>query len=223
MRRLLVPLLLASLTVAACGETNSKSSASPTPSATNEQVAQPTPTVEVLAPPADIDTSGWQLYRDEAHGFELKYPPDARLTRDAPAEPGVRGNRPGVRVDLPKAPGTNLVGKYVFITVSERSVETCGPPGLGGTPVGAKPPQGVESVRYNGVDFWKEQILAGMMMHAWGGASYWASNGVSCVTMSTVLASISPSALSTPPPRFDMEEEAEIFPAIMSTFRWLDQ
>ena len=84
-----------------------------------------TPVEEVLTPPPDIDTSGWLTYRDDANGFELQYPPDVVLERDAasPIESGVTGTR----FTFPVPPGSELQSKVGFIFVQPQSTRDCMP------------------------------------------------------------------------------------------------
>jgi hypothetical protein len=141
--RVLVPLLILVSLAAACGG-GSKPGSTPTPSstatATRVPAATPTPTTEavipftpveeVLTPPPDIDTSGWLTYQDQAHGFELRYPPYAQVKENVrPPTFGVRigAHETGTEIDLSFTRGTTLENKYVFITETDESPDQCIP------------------------------------------------------------------------------------------------
>ena len=167
-----------------------------------------------LTPPATIDTSTWRVYQDRRHGFELKYPEEAQLSEGTRfAVPFASARDVGTQIDLPFAPGTNLLEKYLFIMVTDEPSDACPAPEM---------QQDATLVRSNGVDFWKTETIAAMMGHSWGGATYWAANGGSCVMIHTVLYSFH-FFFGNPPPLFDADEESEAFRAMLATFRWLEQ
>ena len=191
----------------------SSSAASPSAQAIGTRIL-PTPIVEVLTPPPDIDTSRWLVYRDEAHGFELKYPPEGKLRNNVYPDGGDSGpDRPGSRIELTIAAGTNLEDKHVFIQATAGTPGTCKP----------DVPVSLDRVRASGVDFWMERIIGGGLSHGYEGESYWTSDSVSCVTLDMVLTSVDQGVMSPTPPAFDQKAESAVFPAILATFRWRNQ
>ena len=165
--------------------------------------------MSIVTPPPGIDTSAWQTYRDERAGFELKYPPDAKLT----AQDG------STRIDLPFAPGTNLVEKYVTVTAGPPPSGGCTSPQLAGYQPGTIP---TERVLVDGVEFNRAIIDGAAAGNRYEATSYWTDATGTCVVLDFVLHSAVPQNYTTPPPEFDAAGESEVFTAIVSTFRRLE-
>lgn len=165
--------------------------------------------MSIVTPPPGIDTSIWQTYRDERAGFQLKYPTDARLTvQDGSA-----------RIDLPFAPGTNLVEKYLVITAGPPPTGGCTSPQLAGYQPGTIP---TERVLVDGVEFTRAIIDGAAAGNRYEATSYWTDATGMCVVLDFVLHSAVPQNYPTPPPEFDAARESEVFTAIVATFRRLD-
>lgn len=196
-----------------------------TPASTTQAVVPFTPVEEVLTPPPDIDTSGWLTYQDQEHGFELKYPPGGSVRQNVRPETfgvSIGAHETGTEIDLPFASETTLEAKYLFITETDIPVDDCVPFELTyALKMHATP--NVQYVRSASAGFWKSYSPGGGMMHWSNTTFYFTSSGDTCVTLFAVLAGVSPGAFSTPPPSPDKEKESRVFPAIVATFRWLDQ
>ncbi len=183
----------------------------PTPALTPIAAQPSTPSislVSIVTPPPGTDTSTWQTYRDERAGFELKYPPDGKLT----AQEG------SVRIDLPFTPGNNLVEKYVTVTAGPTPSGGCTSPQLAGYQPGTIP---TERVLVGGVEFTRASGSGAAAGNHYDVTSYWTESTGECVVLDFVLHSTTPQNYPTPPPEFDATKESEIFTAIVSTFRWL--
>ncbi len=142
--------------------------------------------------------TSWKTYKDSANTFQFNYPPEGQLG--------------GSRIGLPFVEGTNLVEKWLEVSVKE-NVSAC-ESALGGV---TEP----EPVTFNGINFVKQTGGDGGagQFHEW--VSYSAERGDICVTMDFVLHSTNPGAYQTPPPEFDKSAESAVFTSIMETFAWL--
>jgi hypothetical protein len=193
--------------------------ATPTPAPTTQAVIPFTPVEEVLTPPPDIDTSGWLTYLDTEHRFELKYPRDAQIKRDL-KRTGLGPSGTGTEIDLTFARGTTLGAKYVFITVAGIAPDACLPRQLTQAPKPGSTPA-VQYLRTADAGFWKTREPGGYM-HQWFDAAVFMTSGVGgCVTINGVLEGFSSTSATSPPP--PDASESDVFAAILSTFRWLDQ
>jgi hypothetical protein len=227
--RILVPFLFFAVLAAACGGGSSPHATpttlatatrvpSATPAPTTQAVIPFTPIEEVLTPPPDIDTSAWLTYRDDANGFELKYPPEAQVKKNVHA-PTMGPTGIGTDIDLPFEQGTTLEAKYIFIKVADMTADKCAPPS-GYMRPGATPD--VRRIR-NGTDvFWSTSGTGATMMHGFYTTSYMTGRDTLCVMIDAVLFGVSSSVFSTPPPVANDAKESETFAAIISTFRWID-
>lgn len=218
--RILVPLVLLALLLAACGG-GSSPHATPTVPATSTSVpvATPPPTTqavvpftpveEVLTPPPDIDTSGWLTYRDDAHGFELKYPPDAQVKQNV-RRFGFGPIGVGTEIDLPFPRGTVLDEKVLFIQVAESSSD-------------CKPKATYARYLNNGdALLWLDEEPGGGMSHWLHDWIYMTSIGGSCATLTGHLSGVEAAVVDPTPLPIDAAKESETFAAILSTFRWID-
>lgn len=183
--------------------------ARPEPTPALPTVTPSTVPVSIVTPPPGIDTSTWQTYRDERAGFALKYPAEGKLT---PQEGSVR-------IDLPLAPGTNLVEKYLTITTGPVPAGGCTSPQLAGYQPGTIP---TEQVLVDGVEFTRATIAGAATGNRYDATSYWTEAAGTCIVLEFVLHSTVPQNYPTPPPEFDAQKESEVFTAIVATFRRLE-
>ncbi len=141
--------------------------------------------------------TSWKIYKDTTYAFQFNYPPEGQLS--------------GNRIDLPFVGGTNLVEKWLEVSVKENA-STC-ESSLGGV---TEP----GPVTFNGINFVKQTGGDGGagQFHEWVG--YSTTRGNICVTMDFVLHSTNPGAYPTPPPEYDKAAESAVFTAIMETFTW---
>ncbi|HET8943337.1 MAG TPA: hypothetical protein VFO59_01010, partial [Dehalococcoidia bacterium] len=155
------------------------------------------PTVQ----PSGQDTSGWQIYRDEDHGFELRYPTDGILQAET---------EQSARIDLTFDAASNLSEKYVLIDAGDACADA-----FDGEPLDSG------WVEANGVAFWREVRSGVAAGNRYDSVTYTASKGGACVSLSFVLHSVNPGNFPSPVPTFRAEEEARIFDDIVSTFEWV--
>ena len=162
------------------------------------------PTITPTAP-----TNNWLTYTNSTYGFQFKYPPQSELFFET---------RDGVLIRLPIAPGTNLMEKYLQMSVNE-NVNPCQSP-LSDT---SRPGSPTETVVFNGIPFFKQiggDAGAGNF-HEWVGYSTLKDNA--CISMDFVLHSLAAGAFEPPVPEFDKAAEFAVFAQVMSTFAWLPQ
>lgn len=145
------------------------------------------PTALGCKPPA-----GWVLYRDVVHGFELVYPAGGEVRRVWAT----------VRIDLPFAPGTTLVEKYLLLEV--------------GMPAG---PSLAEEVWFDGRRWClrrADEGAAGSVYEHWDWTTL-LENG-ELLTITFVLRRANAGAFDVPPPEFDRERELMVFSEILLSF-----
>jgi hypothetical protein len=170
----------------------------------------PTDTLPALPPTIELPTegpgpAGWPCYSNEwAFPFTICYPPDATLTEAPPDQ---------VRIDLPVAPGTNLIEKWLEILVSTGAPECSGPLG------GGEPPEVVSIMGpYNELEFLRESGSEGAAGSRYEWVGYSTAWGDTCVSLTFVLHS---GVMFDPPlPEFDLAAESAIFDMILATFYW---
>ncbi len=182
----------------------------PTPSATatapTATATSPSPTVTgtppTVAPTATgTDTTGWNAYQDAKYGFQFKMPPGSTIA----SQTDTSG-----RVFLPFTAGTNLVQKYIDVSVVEGAA-TCKSPNSTSNSTS-------ENVTINGIQFLKETGGEGAAGNVFEWTGYSTTKGTACISINFVLHSTNPDVYPTPPPLFDKNAESAVFPVIMSTY-----
>jgi len=149
-----------------------------------------------VAPPVD---TGQSTYTNQKYGFQFTYP-DAgvlAIAQDTYA-----------RINLPFTSGTNLVEKYLDVTVVENASPCTSP-----LANGAVPSQTVTNL--NGIQFIKESGQASAVGQTYDWVAYSTVNGTACISMNFVLHSTS---LLTP--AYDVDIESAVFSNIISAFNW---
>jgi hypothetical protein len=180
----------------------------PTPIPTTNTPVPPTatpipPTATPIPPTATPDPyAGWGTYSDSVYGFAFRIPPGSTIGT---------GINNATRIFLPFTSGTNLVEKYVDVTATENA-SVCN----------AGQSMTSETVTINGIQFLKQTAMEGAAgnLYNWYAYSAYRPGTTVCVTMMFVLHSISPGAMQTPPPTFDLAAESAVIDTIMSTYAW---
>lgn len=167
-----------------------------TPSATS---AASTPTATATS--QSSGQPGWGTYENAKYAFSFQYPPNSSIASQS--------DNAG-RVFLPFAPATNLVQKYVDVSVVEDATE-CKSPAT--TPMASH-----ENVTINGIPFLKEAGSEGATGSLYDWVAYSTDKGGDCISMTFVLHSTNVGVFPTPPPVFDAAAESQVFGTIMSTF-----
>jgi len=174
-------------------------SSTPTPTPTNTSVPSSTPT----ATPTPTTTNVMNAYQNTKYNFKFNLPSGATIVSQSDNV----GN-----VNLPLVtPGTNLVEKYIQISVVE-GASTCAASGVGG----GGPP---ENVTINNIQFTKQtgQEGAAGTLYDWTAYSTKTSSNA-CISLVFILRSKNLANYPTPPQPFDKAKESEVIGTIMSTF-----
>jgi hypothetical protein len=166
----------------------------PTPT-TTPYTSSPTPTS------TGTSTGDWNTYQNMKYGFSFKFPPGSSTA-------GQSDN--AGRVYLPFAAATNLVQKYVDVSVRE-DVTTCKSPS-------SNPQASSENVTINGIQFLKEIGSEGAAGQMYDWTAYSTSKANACISLTFVLHSANAGNFPTPPPLFDPAAESAVFAAIMATY-----
>jgi hypothetical protein len=170
------------------------STATPAPSAT--PLPSPTPTATTIP--------GWLTLTNQKYGFKFNYPPQSLISN-------LTDN--GAHIALPFVSGTNLVEKYMDLSVQENLNPCVSPMGPGFiTP---------QQVIINGITFTKEGAADAGVGHVHKWVAYSTLKGNACISMGFVLHWLQAGNFATPPPLFDEAAESAVFDQIMSTFGWL--
>jgi hypothetical protein len=149
-------------------------------------------------------TTGWNTYQNNNYGFTFKFPPGSTVTN--------RTNN-GARILLPITAGTNLIEKFIDVTVVE-GANPCKAPDPGG-PVSAS-----ETVTINGIQFLKETGAGAGAGNLYEFVAYSSMSNNACVSLSFVLHSANIGNYTTPPPEFNKAAESAVFDEIIKTFDW---
>ncbi len=167
-------------------------------------------TVSMLAA---CSLSGWLTYTNTTYQFQFQYPSGSTLSTDTPT---------AARIQLPITPGTNLVEKFLDVSVEEGAMPCLSPNSLwfnsGIPPI---EPDTTDQV-INGI-YWTVESgsdAAAGSRYEWIAYSTSYPEGA-CVSLTFVLHSHSPELIDPPPPEFDESGESLVFSLIVATFQWL--
>jgi hypothetical protein len=116
----------------------------------------------------------------------------------------------GGRVFLPFAAATNLVQKYVDVSVVE-DAPACESPAT-------TPQASSQEVTIGGLSFTKETGSEGAAGQMYDWVAYSHNKGGDCISLTFVLHSSNPGNFPTPPPTYDATAESAVFGTIMTTF-----
>ena len=169
--------------------------------------SNPTPTASQTPSPTSTLEGSWTPFQSDRYGFRFLYPSQAQL------ESG--GGDNFARINLPRAPGTNLGHKYLEMIVAENA-NPCRSP--------LATESGLETsgpVVINGLSFLKETGQDATAGHTNKWVAYSTSRDNVCVSLDFILRAADPGNFATPPPRYDEAAESLVFSQIVSTFTWL--
>lgn len=175
-----------------------------TPTATSNPGVTNTPAPTVTPTATGTATSNWNTYQDVKYNFSFKFPPGSSVASQS--------DNAG-RVFLPFTAGTNLVEKYIDVSVVE-GASTCKSPHSQGGATSA-------NVTINGTSFLQETGSDGAAGNFYDWVGYSTVSGNACISLTFVLHSIDPGVYPTMPPTYDKAAESAVFSTIMSTFGWL--
>jgi hypothetical protein len=150
-------------------------------------------------------TSGWDTFQNNKYGFSFKYPSGSTPTNQTDNS---------ARIFLPITTGTNLIEKYLDVSVVE-SANPCKSPDPGG------PITGTETVTINGIQFLKETGEGAAAGNLYEFTAYSSASNNACVTLMFVLHSANIGNYTTPPPEFNKAAESAVFDLIIKTFDWI--
>ena len=193
---------------------------SPTPSGSPMPSESPVPTVSHTPTPPPVDpppvTSSptptppppdeWLTYTNLYYGFRFRYPPGSELVAGH--------NDTHARINLPFTQGTNLVEKYLEVTVRE-DLTTCRSPLASSSMVETS-----EELFINGIIFRKETGGDAGAGNLYQWIAYSTTRDNDCVSLDFVLHSLNPGNYATPPPVFDFAAESAVFGQIAGTYTW---
>lgn len=161
---------------------------------TTPATATPTPTG------TQTTTGNWNTYQNVKFGFNFQFPPGSIIT----SQTDTAG-----RIFFPITAGTNLVEKYLDVTVVE-DADPCQTPTSG---VATS-----EDVTINNLDFLKETGTGVATGNIYDWVAYSTTKDNVCISITFVLHSGALENYATPPTPFDRVAESAVFETIMSTF-----
>jgi hypothetical protein len=166
---------------------------------TTPAASTPTPTSTVPTTPT---TPAPASYQNTKYNFKFNLPSGATI--------GYLSDNAG-RVNLPLVtPGTNLVEKYIRVSVEEgKNPCVSTEMGGGGTP---------ENVTINNIPFAKQNGQSGAAGSRFDWTAYSTTNNNACISLAFILHSLNRDNYASPPPAFDMAKESEVIGTTMSTY-----
>jgi hypothetical protein len=176
-----------------------KVSGTVSPTKTNTPGGNPS-TATPTATSTQTSTSNWNTYQNAKYGFNFKFPPGSVIT----SQTDTAG-----RIFMPIVSGTNLVEKYVDVTVVE-DTSPCKTPTDGAATS--------EDVTINSIDFLKETGTGVATGNIYDWVAYSTTKENACISLTFVLHSTDLGSYSTPPAPFDRAAESKVFDTIMTTF-----
>ncbi|MGB7876147.1 MAG: NBR1-Ig-like domain-containing protein [Anaerolineales bacterium] len=179
------------------------STATTTPATATTTSATPTNTPATATPTAtttQTTTANWNTYQNLKYGFNFQFPPGSVVT----GQTDTAG-----RIFFPITSGTNLVEKYLDITVVE-DADPCKSPTSGAATS--------ENVTINSISFLKETGSGVATGNIYDWMAYSTTQDNACISMTFVLHSAELENYATPPTPFDSAAESAVFDTIMTTF-----
>jgi hypothetical protein len=170
----------------------------PTATATMTPTLGPTPT-------ATAQFSNWLLYVNTKYAFQFKYPPTGQI---------INPTDTSATITLPFTAGTNLIEKYISLSVVENAA-TCSSPLAGGGAVST-----TQQVNINSINFLKETGAGAGAGQIYNWTGYSTMKGTTCISVGFVLHSANQGNYQVPPPLYDSAAESAVFADIMNTFGW---
>lgn len=158
----------------------------------------PTPTSTPTA--TQVSSSNWSTYQNNKYMFLFRFPPGSIIT----SQTDTAG-----RIFLPFTPGTNLLEKFLDISVVENA-SPCKTPTSGAT--------SSETVTINSISFLKESGVTAAAGNTYDFVAYSTAKDNACISLTFTLHSSDQAGVTTPLPTYDKTAESAVFSTIMSTF-----
>jgi hypothetical protein len=162
----------------------------------------PTPATPSVTPTAT--TNAANTFQNTKYNFKFTLPPGSTVVSQSDTTS---------RVSLPVTAGTNLISKYIQISVRE-GVNPCVSPEMDN-------PTSSENVAINNIQFLKQAGQGAAAGNRYDWTAYSTARNNACISLAFVLHSANPGNYATPPPVFDMAKESAVIGTIMSTFNWI--
>lgn len=168
-------------------------------------------------PTSETDIAGWNTYRNQEVGFEVKYPKGSEIQGEGVAEFKGRTYKQSfvVHIALPFSKGSLLENKVLTISTEKAPPEHCSDPFNVYPPNIAK----MEIVYIKDIEFKRELKSYSTPLYDMQEISYSTIRRDQCITLTFSLASDRPSG-AKPQLDFDRENEIQVFDQILSTFRF---
>ena len=144
-------------------------------------------------------------YVNQTYHFQFSYPSQGQISNQTAT---------GAHITLPFTSGTNLVEKYLDVSVATNAT-TCSSPLTQGYQPGSFQSQ---QVSINGVNFVNESGSNAGAGNIFNWVAYSTLKGTNCISLGFTLHSTNPGNSPTPPPTFDMTAELAVFSTIVSSF-----
>jgi hypothetical protein len=175
-----------------------------TATAATTETFTPEPTfTATVTPPVD---PGQLIYANQKYGFQFTYPASSVFSTS-------QDNF--AHLNLPFTSGTNLVEKYLEVTIFE-NVAACTSPLTNGLAPGSFESQPMAGL--NGIQFVRESAQESALGNVYDWVAYSTTKGTACISLNFVLHSTNNNPV--PPPPYNKDLESAVFLDIVSSFNW---
>jgi hypothetical protein len=165
--------------------------ATPTPTSSGSATSTPTPT-----------TSAATTYQNTKYNFKFTLPAGANIAQQSDT---------AARINLPIiTPGTNLLEKYIQVSVTEGKTDCVVTDMENGGPK--------TTVTINNIQFTKQSGQGIALSNIYDWTAYSTLRNNACIIAAFIFHSVNPAVYPVPPPQYDKTKEMAVIDTVMNTY-----
>jgi hypothetical protein len=165
--------------------------ATPTPTSSGSATSTPTPT-----------TSAATTYQNTKYNFKFTLPAGANIAQQSDT---------AARINLPIiTPGTNLLEKYIQVSVTEGKTDCVVTDMENGGPK--------TTVTINNIQFTKQSGQGIALSNIYDWTAYSTLRNNACIIVAFIFHSVNPAVYPVPPPQYDKTKEMAVIDTVMNTY-----